>query len=167
MRTIDRYISCPQRTPLKPQPAITQELKWYPAYLPEPGRGGRITKNGDRKWGMPCAIRQHGVYLIREDGVVVYVGTSANCLRKRCYRKFEEPNSYHRTTPEVSYKSRLDRHVYEVAFVVCADLEDRKLIEAHLIDEFKPRDNIRSEILEPILVDGEGWDVVPDEDIPF
>ncbi len=153
---------------MKPQPAITQELKWYPAYLPEPGRGGRITKNGDRKWGMPCPIRQKGIYLIREDGVVVYVGHSGNCLRKRCYRKFEEPNAYQRRTPEVSYKSRLDLHVYEVAFVICPEVEDRMLIEANLIDEFKPRDNIRDELLDPILVDGEGWGpVLTDDEVPF
>lgn len=153
---------------MKPQPDITQELKWYPAYLPEPGRGGRITKNGDRKWGMPCAIRQHGIYLIREDGVVVYVGTSANCLRKRCYRKFEAPDAYAGRRPQASYKDSLHLHVYEVAFVICPDKEDRALIEAHLIDEFKPRDNRRDELLDPILVDGEGWgDVIPDDDIPF
>ena len=139
--------------------SISVQLTWSPAYLPQKGNFG------PQKYGMRVKPRSKGVYLIREDGKVVYVGQSQHDLRNRCYRKFQKPDTW-RGHQRLSYVEKRGDHVCEVSFLVLPDKEERDLVEAHLIAEFKPRDNVKNEIIE--LPEGDDtFKPIPDEDVPF
>jgi excinuclease UvrABC nuclease subunit len=79
-----------------------------------------------------------GVYLISENGQVVYIGYSANDLYKTLYRHFQTWN--HDKQFVVSYKDLLAVNDYRVRVVYCTALQAVDLEKA-LIIKYKPRDN--------------------------
>ena len=112
-------------------------LKWYPLFTGTIYGPYGVKR---RKRGLPCKYKTKGVYLIRENGIIVYIGQSGHCIKKRCYRKFEAPYSWRGTTA-LNYSSRIYTHTYEVAFIPSSDQIIRNHMEAELIKRFDPRDN--------------------------
>lgn len=77
-----------------------------------------------------------GVYLIKEDGKLVYVGYSENDLYKTMYRHFQTWN--HRQQPVVSYAGK--RKEYTVRVVYTKTGAQAASLEKALIKKHEPRD---------------------------
>jgi hypothetical protein len=84
-----------------------------------------------------------GVYFIREDSKLVYIGYSDTNLYRTMYRHFQQWN--HRGQEVITYASRLNRHRYTVRILITPWREAHKW-EARLIKKHKPRDAYREEI---------------------
>lgn len=85
-----------------------------------------------------AAKERPGVYIIKEDSKIVYVGKSGYNLYKTMYRHFQ---SWHHSQQDVvSYKNRLSRHRYTVR-VVYTTANQANALEEALILKYKPRDN--------------------------
>ena len=79
-----------------------------------------------------------GIYLIKEDNKLVYVGYSGYNVYKTLYRHFQQWN--HHSQEVVSYKHRQRNHRYTVRVVLCTDRQAAAL-EKRLIQKYHPRDN--------------------------
>ena len=79
-----------------------------------------------------------GVYIIKENGKIVYVGYSENDLYKTLYRHFQTWN--HTTQEVVTYQSYLSSQKYTVRVIYCTINKARSL-EKSLIKKYEPRDN--------------------------
>lgn len=90
------------------------------------------------KTSYPETIKKSGVYLIKENGILVYVGMSGNNLYRTMYRHFEA--WYHKQQEVVSYQSRLSRHKYTVRVILCTPAQAARL-ERYLVLKHNPRDN--------------------------
>ena len=97
-------------------------------FLPPYDRDGKTT--------FPAARKRSGVYLIKENGILVYVGYSGTDLYKTLYRHFQEWND---KQYRVTYQSRLSVNNYTVRVIFCTSKQATKL-EAALILDKKPRD---------------------------
>lgn len=105
--------------------------KFAPPYRPGKTKGSQRTT-------FPETRDHAGVYIIKEDGRIVYVGFSSYSVYKTMYRHFQEWN--HRFQEVVSYASRLGRHKYTVRPILCTDRQAYAL-EKRLIRKYHPRDN--------------------------
>ncbi len=86
----------------------------------------------------PEIQRRSGVYLIKENAKLVYVGMSGGNLYKTLYRHFE---AWHHPSQEVvSYQSKMKQFKYTVRCVLCKPGQAVRL-EKYLILKFQPRDN--------------------------
>ena len=94
-------------------------------------------KNG--KTNFPETRERTGVYLIKEDGKLVYIGYSGNNLYRTMYRHFQAWDDKTKQY-RVSYAGRLGRHKYTVRVVYCTPLQAVEL-EFALIIKHHPRDN--------------------------
>ena len=151
---------------LETVPEIMAKLTWDPAFLDKPSRGSTWGV-GTKAWGMKCGNKQPGVYFIRENGVLVYLGISKYDLKMRCYRKFSKPDVW-QGKPRLNYEQLKEVHVYEVAHIVVRSQDMRVEMEAMLIRELKPRDNKQvapGEMLERLPIDP-NW-VVDERPAPF
>lgn len=86
----------------------------------------------------PDTQNKSGVYLIKENEKVVYIGMSTVNLYKTMYRHFEAWR--HRTQEVVSYRNKMASNRYTVRVVLCTALQSVKL-ERALIKKHRPRDN--------------------------
>ena len=77
-----------------------------------------------------------GVYLIKESGVIVYVGYSGYDVYKTMYRHFQEWN--HQTQDVVTYNA--DNGNYTVRVIYCTP-QQAAALELALIKRHNPRDN--------------------------
>ena len=102
-------------------------LKFKPAYISERQCGIKWDKTVKRK----------GVYFIKENGRLVYIGMSQSCIYKALYRHFQRWNTYQKV---VTYKDLLSINEYEVA-VFMTDEHDIPSLEKDLIIINNPRDN--------------------------
>ncbi len=103
--------------------------------------------NSKGKTTFPGASKKSGVYLIKENGELVYVGYSGTDLYKTMYRHFQSwsdaeykggkaiPAQY-----RVSYKEFLEKKKYTVRIVFCTAIQAERL-ERVLIKKYNPRDN--------------------------
>ena len=90
------------------------------------------------KTSFPETQRRSGVYLIKENGKLVYVGMSGGALYKTLYRHFE---AWHHPDQEVvTYQSRMKKNKYTVRCVLCKPGQAVRL-EKYLILKLTPRDN--------------------------
>ena len=96
----------------------------------EPYKGKRTT--------FPETKDCQGVYIIKEDGKIVYVGFSGYSIYKTMYRHFQTWN--HKFQQVVSYASRMSRHRYTVRPILCTARQAYSL-EKRLIKKYHPRDN--------------------------
>ncbi|MEI6567368.1 MAG: hypothetical protein WCR20_11875 [Verrucomicrobiota bacterium] len=103
-----------------------KKFKFLPPYK-EPG-----------KTNFPQTQRRAGVYLIKENAKIVYVGMSGGNLYRTLYRHFEAWNHPHQEV--TTYQSRMKRHTYTVRVVLCTPGQSARL-ERALIKKHKPRDN--------------------------
>ena len=84
-------------------------------------------------------VRKAGVYLIKENSKLVYIGMSVTDVYKTMYRHFQTWND--RQQPErVTYKSDLKRNNYTVRIIYCTS-KQASALETALIIKHKPRDN--------------------------
>ncbi len=121
-------------------------LRFFPAYWPS----GKI--------GHPVRRKETGVYLIKENNQIVYIGQSKSCVYKACYRHFQKWVEVNGGQRRVSYKETIDQKKYQIAILLVEpSLVDQ--IEASLIKGFTPRDNYQ--FIEPNPITGR-----PDQ-IPF
>lgn len=91
-------------------------------------------KNG--KTNFPSTWAKKGVYIIYENNIVVYVGSSRYNLYKTMYRHFE---SWHNIIQKVvTYKNRQKK--YKVEVFECG-FKDVLTLETRFILKYKPRDN--------------------------
>ena len=106
--------------------------KFAPPYTPGKTKGSTRTT-------FPETKDHPGVYIIKEDGKVVYVGFSGYSVYKTMYRHFQVWN--HRGQEVVSYASRMNRHRYTVRPIICTQAQAYAL-EKRLIRKYHPRDNV-------------------------
>ena len=83
------------------------------------------------------AVNKAGVYLIKENAKIVYVGFSGYNIYKTMYRHFE---TWTASQNVVCYKDRLKKKDYTVRMVLCSEKQAYSLEKA-LILKHKPRDN--------------------------
>ena len=79
-----------------------------------------------------------GVYLIKQDDEIVYIGQSGTDLYKTMNRHFQQWNDT--KAARVTYYNLLDRYVFKVRIVYCTALQAARLEKA-LIIKYRPRDN--------------------------
>ncbi|MDR1552567.1 MAG: GIY-YIG nuclease family protein [Prevotellaceae bacterium] len=84
------------------------------------------------------SLNRTGVYIIKENEKIVYIGYSGYNLYKTMYRHFQSWN--HKFQDVVSYKSTLNRKKYTVRIVYCTK-KQAYVLEKKLIQKYKPRDN--------------------------
>jgi excinuclease UvrABC nuclease subunit len=84
----------------------------------------------------PDTRQKSGVYIIKENGRIVYVGRSAANLYKTLYRHFEHWS--HRSQEVTTYKG--SRKSYTVRVILCTPRQAARL-EMYLIKKIQPRDN--------------------------
>jgi excinuclease UvrABC nuclease subunit len=90
------------------------------------------------KTNLPATKNRPGVYLIKENGKLVYIGMSGSNLYRTPYRHFEAwSHPYQEVT---SYQSRLKTRKYTVRVVLCTPAQAARL-ERALIIKHQPRDN--------------------------
>lgn len=90
------------------------------------------------KTNFPATQNRSGVYLIKENNKLVYVGMSGRNLYKTLYRHFETWE--HKQQEVTTYKTRLNRHKYTVRVILCTPGQAARL-ERLLILKYNPRDN--------------------------
>ena len=105
--------------------------KFAPPYRHDKARNSKRTT-------FPETRDHAGVYIIKEDGKIVYVGFSSYSVYKTMYRHFQEWN--HRQQQVITYRSRMKRHTYTVRPILCTDRQAYAL-EKRLIRKYHPRDN--------------------------
>ena len=92
----------------------------------------------DGKTNFPETMNRTGVYLIKENGKIVYVGFSGYNLYKTMYRHFQRWR--HKTQEVVSYRDDMKSKDYTVRIVFCTTKQAAALEKA-LIKKHRPRDN--------------------------
>lgn len=99
------------------------------------------TINGHKAATLPRAQfkGRPGVYFIKENGTLVYVGCSRSDVYETAYRHFQQwndPRGYERTT----YADQLAFNIYTIS--VQATLPDDAMdVESAYITKYRPRDN--------------------------
>lgn len=86
-----------------------------------------------------------GVYLIKENDVVVYIGRSKSNVKKTLYRHFQKWTDL-RSDKTRNYIARVTYHSmninnYKVKVVLCNNISDTCALEEILIKALEPRDN--------------------------
>jgi hypothetical protein len=98
--------------------------------------------------------KQAGVYMIKEDDRIVYVGMSQSNVVSSLYRHFYSwsDRGYNRNRHHVTYFNKLDDHDYKVV-IITTSKEDAPRFEQSLIITLNPRDNIEqyTNIIEEII----------------
>ncbi|NCX93129.1 MAG: GIY-YIG nuclease family protein [Gammaproteobacteria bacterium] len=96
-----------------------------------------IEREGKKRKYSLIGSDRAGVYIIKENGVVVYVGMSQKCVLKRCYRHF-----YKFSDAGVRHRSYYDLEAgnYEIS-IINTSPEDAVKVERGLILSIQPRDN--------------------------
>lgn len=97
------------------------------------------TKSKNGKSNIAWSRGKKGVYIIKEDNKIVYVGYSVSNLYKTIIRHFQEWNDSSQEG-RVSYRSRLNKHRYTVRIII-ADQSRASKLEKGLIEKYQPRDN--------------------------
>lgn len=134
--------------------------RFYPPYQPN----GKTT--------FPEAQKKSGVYLIKKDKKLVYVGYSETDLYKTMYRHFQSWNDP--TQYRVTYQKQLKKHSFTVRIIFCTPGQAKRL-EAYLILRYTPEDNINGmddmaftpPEMKSILAAGEQYDDTPATFVPF
>jgi len=105
------------------------DYDFYPAYV------------GVRNAGIKYSLVKSGVYVIKENNTIVYIGMSKSNVWKALYRHFQSWNP-DRTGKHyrVCYKNFLNIFHYSVTIIETHPLNTEK-IEEELIRYYGPRDN--------------------------
>lgn len=98
----------------------------------------RAPYRADGKTTLSGIAGKAGVYIIRENGKIVYVGYSATNIYRTMYRHFQKWN--HSQQEVVTYESRMKANKYSVQVTICSPGKAEKL-ERALVKKHEPRDN--------------------------
>ena len=79
-----------------------------------------------------------GVYIIKENNKIVYVGYSGKNLYRTLYRHFQQWN--HTGQEVITYANKLNNNDYKVRVITTTPAQAYRL-EIYLINKLKPRDN--------------------------
>lgn len=122
----------------KPGIGRLKKSRFIPVYkeLPSGSRNG--------KTNIAWARGRKGVYIIKENNKIVYIGSSESDLYKTAIRHFQVWNDRNQVQ-RVSYVTRLRRKKYTIRIVEVSPVSRIHLLEAKLIDRHNPRDNFRPE----------------------
>lgn len=90
------------------------------------------------KRNLKCYFKKAGVYIIKENGIVVYVGMSKSCVVEAMYRHFYRWKDWREE--RVTYYASLGLFQYECAILVF-NSDTVEQVERALIFSMKPRDN--------------------------
>jgi hypothetical protein len=90
------------------------------------------------KCNFPEAKERSGIYIIKENAKIVYVGESGYNLYKTLYRHFQRWN--HKYQEVVTYAAKLKQNKYTVRLVFCT-AKQAIALEKALIIKYNPRDN--------------------------
>jgi excinuclease UvrABC nuclease subunit len=90
------------------------------------------------KTTLPELVNKSGVYLIKENSRLVYVGMSLSNLYRTMYRHFEQWN--HDGQSVVTYVNKMKKNDYTVRVILCTKAQATRL-EKTLIKKHRPRDN--------------------------
>lgn len=93
---------------------------------------------GNGRTNFPNSKKRAGVYIIKENGKIVYIGHSQSNLYKTLYRHFQTWN--HKYQEVISYQSRLSRNNYTVRIIYTTPAQAVRL-ERYLVMKYQPRDN--------------------------
>lgn len=93
--------------------------------------------NGRTSFGRSI-VGKVGVYLIKKNGEIVYVGHSTSDLYKTLYRHFQSWSDP--TQKRVSYKSQLKRNKFSVRVILTTKSQAYRL-EKYLVMKIRPKDN--------------------------
>lgn len=97
--------------------------------------------NTDGSTTLRAIANKPGIYIIKEDNQIVYIGYSSNNLYRTLYRHFQQwTGGRGESKAGVSYKNRMHLHKYTVRAVITTPTQAPKL-EAALIEKHQPRDN--------------------------
>ena len=91
-----------------------------------------------RKTNLSFAFGKSGVYIIKENNKIVYIGQSGSNLYRTILRHFQCWND--RTQARVTYINKLSKNKYKVRVVFVPPNKALQL-ERDLIAKYKPRDN--------------------------
>ncbi len=124
------------------QPAASigrlKKSRFIPVYKEIPSG----SRNG--KTNITWARGRKGVYIIKENNRIVYVGSSESDLYKTAMRHFQEWND--REQPgRITYRNRLRKNKYTIRIVEVSPKSRIRLLEAKLIERHNPRDNFNPE----------------------
>lgn len=98
-----------------------------------------VDKNAEKKsYGLKGINGIPGVYFIKEDDVIVYIGMSRVNVQKALYRHFQHWKSWRQR--RVSYKNTLLNHKYEVACITMEYFMAHETEKAYIL-MYNPRDN--------------------------
>lgn len=115
-----------------------------------------------------------GIYIIKENNVVVYIGMSGSCVVESLYRHFYRWRDCYRGMGceyRTSYYDLLEVNKYEVAILLIEEKQVNE-VERALIWSLKPRDNRYTydnyfeEKVIPIQVVEDKIELI-DDDLPF
>ncbi|MDD3739136.1 MAG: hypothetical protein PHP31_07580 [Lentimicrobiaceae bacterium] len=106
------------------------KLKKYKYYKPYNKSGKTTFKDTQNK---------KGVYLIKENNKVVYIGHSTYNLYKTMYRHFQKWS--HKQQQVISYNDRMNSKNYTVRIVLTNTAKQAQALERALIIKYRPRDN--------------------------
>jgi len=109
-----------------PENKTVRRLKYLPPYRAE------------RKTEFTTAQNRSGVYLIKEDSHIVYIGMSKKNLYGTLYRHFQAWS--HSRQRVVTYQNQLKYKYYSVRVIFCTPSQAVRL-ERYLIIKNQPRDN--------------------------
>ena len=90
------------------------------------------------KTNFRASQNRSGVYLIKENGILVYVGFSAKNLYKTMYRHFQRWS--HKTQDVITYVDKMTKNKYLVRIIYCTP-KQAQYLEKALIKKHRPRDN--------------------------
>lgn len=97
--------------------------------------------NSDGSTTLPNVKNKSGIYIIKEDNQIVYIGYSANNLYRTLYRHFQQwTGGRGEAKAGTTYVNKMNRHTYTVRAVITTPTQDPRL-EAALIEKHQPRDN--------------------------
>ena len=143
------------------------DLTFLPAFA---GYRGKL-----RVYGLSGISKKAGVYFIKENGILVYVGMSTTNLQERLYRHFQHWKRKY-GQHQFIYYSDLENNTYEVACITTEKDEAHPMEKAYIL-ELSPRDNkmkyesysdiVEPVVLEPTSVDGGIVEYDPNAPLPF
>lgn len=93
----------------------------------------------DGRTNFPDAKGRKGVYIIKVDGKITYIGHSGSDLYRTMYRHFQSWTDP--TQRRVTYKGRVSRDRISVRVAYTNTARQAATLERALILKYKPRDN--------------------------
>lgn len=126
-----------------------------------------LNGKGKRAYLSQKKFKVPGVYIIKENDIVVYIGMSKSDVWRSLYRHFQEWNDWRRE--RITYKHLMQQHKYEVSVIRTTPF-DASQLETVLIQKYRPRDNtakleaIHEEQISPEIVVNKNDE---ENDLPF